>query len=151
MSDVSSKADEAVMLLKQFQAAEPLVSAALSALPVSGQVMAAIQYYGAMQRGDTADGIAAAVQFGLGPLGAKAGSLLKKAGEEAMTVARAGITSGDNLVIAGGDMARAADIYSAAKSAGQTLINKGRAWDGAAKVGQALPDAVGAYKGYFNK
>lgn len=55
--------DEAVQLWSSFKKEQPELSLALSVLPVTGQLAAATEYYDAMSRGDTGDGVLAAVQF----------------------------------------------------------------------------------------
>ena len=94
MSEEQTLPDEVVQMWNAFKTEQPKLALGLSVLPVTGQVTAAIEYYDAMKRGDTADGIAAAVQFGLGSLGMKAGKALMKAGDEAYTLARANLFSG---------------------------------------------------------
>jgi hypothetical protein len=55
--------DEAVRLWSSFKKEQPELSLALSVLPVTGQIAAATEYYDAMQRGDSGDGVLAAIQF----------------------------------------------------------------------------------------
>jgi hypothetical protein len=102
--------DQAVELWNKFRAEQPKLAFGLSVLPVTGQVTAAIEYYDAMKRGDTADGIAAAVQFGLGGLGAKAGKTLMKLGDEAYAVARADLFAGRTATSAEYAARRAASL-----------------------------------------
>ena len=141
-------ADDAVKLWNNFKGEQPEIALALSVLPVSGQVTAAIEYYDAMQRGDTADGIKAAIQFGLGPLGAKAGKALIGAGELAKAKARENIFSGANMAAAGGDMRLASKMYATQKAAGTRAIYQGAGAVGAAEAGQVAPDVAGYFQGY---
>ena len=141
-----STADDAVELWKNFKEEQPKLAFALSVLPVTGQVAAAVEYYDAMKRGDTADGIAAAVQFGAGALGAKAGKAIIKAGEEVMATARAGIGSGAYLGQAGGDLSAASRLYGADKAVGARQVMVGRATGSAVDAGtQAAEDLARGY------
>lgn len=55
--------DQAVELWKQFKEDQPELALGLSVLPVSGQISAATEYYGAMKEGDTKGAVLAALQF----------------------------------------------------------------------------------------
>lgn len=56
-------ADKATAAWSAFKQEQPELALALSILPVTGQLAAATEYYGAMRRGDTGEAVLAATQF----------------------------------------------------------------------------------------
>jgi hypothetical protein len=59
----TSLPDEVVKLWSSFKKEQPELALALSVLPITGQAAAATEYYDAMSRGDSGDGVLAAIQF----------------------------------------------------------------------------------------
>lgn len=79
---VSDEADVAIDAWLKFKKEHPKTALALSVLPVTGQLTAIAEYSDAMKRGDSVDGVLAALQFAPGGGIAKGLKLAGEAGRD---------------------------------------------------------------------